>query len=199
MGVSDGRVLMMEKHMDDSGKVSLPFGSGRITADFADFPVRVLAPAPWTERSGSPEAIIGAALEQPVAGPRLRDLARDASSMVVITSDHTRSMPSKITLPALFAEARRHRPSLPIILIVGTGLHRSPGEGEVEERFGRGILSTCELAVHDATSAEELVDLGMLSTGNQLLVNRPVPSACRNQRKRTGTTATECKPAERHR
>ena len=158
-------------------RVALPFGRGHVVTDLPAAVTRVLAPQPWPRTPMSEADLVTLAIEQPVAGPPLCDLARDASHLVVITSDHTRALPSRITLPPLLAEARRHRPDLAITLLVGTGLHRAPTVQEARERFGPDILVQCRLQVHDATSAQHLVDLGVLSTGTRLLVNRAVAEA----------------------
>lgn len=150
--------------------VSLPFGRGQITAELPDELTSVVAPKPWAQ-AGNPGALIDAALARPVAGPRLCDLARNCSRAVVITSDHTRALPSRLTLPLLLAEARRFRADLEVTLLIATGLHRPPTQAEIEERFGPEILATCRVVAHDAASEGELVDLGVLSTGTRLLVN----------------------------
>ncbi len=157
--------------------VSLPCGYGAVTADFPVGCTRILATRSWSVPRTDHEALVAGALAQPVAGPRLCELSRGLDHVVVITSDHTRALPSRVTLPLLFAEARRFQPDLRITLLVGTGLHRSPSREEIEERFGPEILSACHLEVHDAGSDANLVDLGTLSTGTHLLVNRLVAEA----------------------
>jgi nickel-dependent lactate racemase len=139
--------------------------------------VRLIQPAPWTTGGGDPAGIAEAALQNPVAGPRLCELARGCRHLVVITSDHTRPLPSRVTLPLLFAEARRYQPDLEITLLVATGLHRGMAGEEVAERFGPEVVGACHLAMHEATRRDELVDLGLLSTGTRLLVNRLVAEA----------------------
>lgn len=157
--------------MRRGAQVSIPFGRGHIDVTVPSHAV-VASPRPWPRIAEDGTALVVRALEAPIASPRLADLARGMSHLVVITSDHTRAVPSRVTLPVLFAEARRYRPDLRITLLIGTGLHRAPSARELEEQLGGDVLSTCHLAIHDATRAESLADLGELSTGSRLLVNR---------------------------
>ena len=73
---------------------------------------------------GTQEEMVRRALERPVGTPRLRELARGKKRVVLVTSDHTRAVPSKITLPILLAEIRAGNPDAEITILIATGLHR---------------------------------------------------------------------------
>ena len=71
---------------------------------------------------GQPEAaIVQEALEHPIGTPRLRELAKGKKKVVLVTSDHTRAVPSKLTLPLLLAEIRAGQPDADITILIATG------------------------------------------------------------------------------
>ena len=56
------------------------------------------------------------ALAEPIGSPRLRDLVKDKRKIVIVTSDHTRPLPTKITAPILLAEIRAGNPDAEITI-----------------------------------------------------------------------------------
>ena len=70
------------------------------------------------------EQLVEEALKNPIGTPRLCELARGKERVVIVTSDHTRGVPSKITLPILLKEIRSGNPSADITILIATGLHR---------------------------------------------------------------------------
>ena len=72
----------------------------------------------------TPEALVREALANPFGTPRLSALAKGKKSVVVVTSDHTRAVPSKLTLPLLLEEIRKGKPEAEITILIATGLHR---------------------------------------------------------------------------
>ena len=72
----------------------------------------------------SEEELVREALEHPIGTPKLCDLAKDKKKIVLVTSDHTRAVPSKLTLPLLLSEIRKGNPEADITILIATGLHR---------------------------------------------------------------------------
>ena len=64
---------------------------------------------------------------------------------MLVTSDHTRSMPSKATLPLLLSEIREGNPGADITLLIATGLHRAPTEAEMRSMLATISLTTRKL------------------------------------------------------
>ena len=120
------------------------------------------------------EALVRRALESPVGTPRLSELAKNARTVVVVTSDHTRAMPSGTTMPLLLEEIRRGNPNADITILVATGLHRAMTEEEQRARFGNDIVDHERIVMHDAFDPSACVDLGTLPSGACFFVNRLV-------------------------
>lgn len=98
----------------------------------------------------SEEELVRRALESPIGTPRLRELAKGKRKVTLVTSDHTRSVPSRITLPILLREIREGNPDADITILIATGLHRATTKEEQIKMFGPEIVETENIVVHDA-------------------------------------------------
>ena len=81
--------------------VDFPYGKGKMTYDFSGERFNgVLTSglqAYAAKDSGIP--LIKAAMEHPIGSPRLSELAMGKHKIVIIASDHTRPVPSKLISP----------------------------------------------------------------------------------------------------
>ena len=120
----------------------------------------------------SQEQLVLDALEHPVDSPRLRTLAEGKRNIVIVTSDHTRAVPSKITLPLLLKEIRSGNPDADITILIATGLHRPTTEEEQRRMFGDEIVDHEKIAINNAFAPEQFVGLCTLPSGAVFQVNR---------------------------
>lgn len=120
----------------------------------------------------SQEQLVLDALEHPVGSPRLRTLAEGKRNIVIVTSDHTRAVPSKITLPLLLKEIRSGNPDADITILIATGLHRPTTEEEQRRMFGDEIVDHEKIAINNAFDPKQFVELCILPSGAVFQVNR---------------------------
>ena len=152
----------------------IPYGGGALKAavDPANLKA-VLAPdANEGAALESEEQIVRRALSNPIGQRPLCELARGKRRITLITSDHTRPVPSRLTLPILLEEIRSGNPEAAITILIATGLHRSPTQPEMRRMFGEAIVSRERICVNDAMRAEDFVSMGKLPSGADFLVNR---------------------------
>lgn len=121
---------------------------------------------------GSEPEIVRRALANPIGSKRLSELAIGKKRVTLITSDHTRAVPSKITLPILLEEIRTGSPEADITILIATGLHRAPTAEEMRAMFGDAVVDNERIVVHDAFKDEDMVDICTLPSGAGLVVNR---------------------------
>lgn len=155
-------------------RFSLPYDNHKIQMDLPDND-RIHEIEAHTEMDASTtnqEDVIRQALENPIDSQRLSDLAFGKKDVLIITSDHTRPVPSRITLPLLIEELRRKNRGIKISVLVATGLHRSTSKSEMIEKFGEELLATCDFHIHDAEDRSNLCDFGVLPSGGKLCLNR---------------------------
>ena len=126
-------------------------------------------------KSGS--ELVQEALEHPIGTPRLCDMAVGKKKIVVISSDHTRPVPRHIIMPLLQAEIRKGNPDAEITILISTGLHRLTTKDELEAKFGSEITNKEHIVVHDCDDKDNLVYLGKLPSGGDLIINRLVAEA----------------------
>lgn len=118
------------------------------------------------------EDLVLDALAHPIGTPPLRELAKGKKRVTLVTSDHTRAVPSKITLPLLLAEIRAGNPQAEITILIATGLHRATTPEEQRRMFGDQVVDHEKIAVNDAFDPAQFVHVCELPSGAQFNVNR---------------------------
>ena len=94
--------------------------------------------------------IVEDALANPIGQVPLCELAKGKKTITVVTSDHTRAVPSKLTLPIILRELRKGSPDADITILVATGLHRPTTEEEMRRMFGDNIVDNEKIIVNKA-------------------------------------------------
>ena len=123
--------------------------------------------------AGKTEAeLVCDALAHPIGTPRLRELAKGKHTVVIVTSDHTRAVPSKLTLPILLEEIRAGSPDADITILIATGLHRPTTEEEQRRMFGDEIVDHEKIAVNKAFEDNDFEYVCGLPSGAELWVNK---------------------------
>lgn len=159
-------------------KIELPYDTGTLPLHVDEKNLRAVLINNAPVRSGEPEdEIVRKALEAPIGTPRLSELSRGKKRVLLVTSDHTRAMPSRITLPLLLAEIRSGNPDAEITIMIATGLHRKTTREEQIRMFGEEIVNGERIVVHDAFDKESCVFVCGLPSGSDFWVNRAAAEA----------------------
>ena len=159
-------------------RIDIPHGKGTQALNVADERLRaVLTPTHTAHQAADQQSLVLAALENPIGSLPLPEIARGKEKIVVITSDHTRPLPSAITLPLYLAEIRKGNPHADITILIATGVHRAPTKEEMLSKFGEGIVNHEKLLVHNASDDSQLVLMGTLPSGGELWLNKLVAEA----------------------
>ncbi len=114
------------------------------------------------------------ALGAPIQSKRLCELVAGKEHILLITSDHTRPMPSGITVPILLEEIRSTAPQAEIHILVATGFHRKTTDAELLERFGKTVVEHETILVHDAHADDKMDYYGIMPSGGELWLNDEV-------------------------
>ena len=122
------------------------------------------------EQSG--EELVEQALKNPIGSLPLRELAKGKNKVVVIASDHTRPVPSKLLIPPMLREIRAGNPEAEVTILIATGCHRTMTEDELRYKFGDAIVDTERIVIHDCDDEKNLVPLGKLPSGGALVLDR---------------------------
>lgn len=111
-------------------------------------------------------------LENPIGSQKLSELAVGKNKVLIVTSDHTRSVPSRITLPLLLSEIRKGNPDSDITIIIATGLHRPTTEEEQRTMFGDEIVDNEKIVIHNAFDDAQMEYVCQLPSGASFSVNK---------------------------
>ncbi len=158
--------------------IEIPYGKTKQTLTVPDARLQaVLRPQHDASANADQSEIVRDALQNPIASPRLRELARGKRRVLVITSDHTRPVPSRVTLPPYLAEIRAGSPDAEITILIATGMHRPTTEAELRAKLGDDIVEHERIVVHRAENEGDMAFFGTLPSGGELWLNRLVKEA----------------------
>ncbi len=118
--------------------------------------------------------LVKEALNNPINQKPLSELAKGKKHIVIISSDHTRPVPSHITMPILLEEIRKNNKDVKISILVATGMHRASTYEELVNKYGAKIVNEETIVMHDAYKDEEMTYKGILPSGGELWVNKLV-------------------------
>ncbi|HEY8891935.1 MAG TPA: nickel-dependent lactate racemase [Clostridium sp.] len=118
------------------------------------------------------QEIVNKALDNPIGSVKLEELVKGKKNLVIITSDHTRPVPSKITMPILLKRIRNVNPNIDITILIATGFHRPTTQEEMINKFGQEIVDNEKIVIHVSTDYSTVVHVGTLPSGGELLLNK---------------------------
>lgn len=160
-------------------QIKFPFGRKELELEVEEERLRgvLLSQAHKFEAEKSETEIVKEAMENPIASKKLSELARGKKEIVIISSDHTRPVPSHITMPILLEEIRKTAPEAEITILVATGFHRASTDAELRDKYGDEIVDSVNIEMHDSRDEEQMVNLGQLPSGGDMLLNKTAVEA----------------------
>lgn len=155
-------------------ELALPYDNKTITAKIEDdrFAGSLVSQAATYRAEYSEEELVERSLNFPIASPKLEELAKGKKNIVIISSDHTRPVPSKIITPILLRRIRSVAPDARIRILVATGFHRPSTKEELISKYGEDIVAHEEIVMHYSERDEDMVTLGKLPSGGDLIINK---------------------------
>jgi len=154
--------------------ISIPYGRGRLSADIPDDRINAVLCShleSYTPALGESE-LVEAALRAPIGSDTLENLAAGKKNIVLIASDHTRPVPSKVLVPPMLSAIRRGNPHANITILIATGCHRGTTKAELIEKFGPEIVEREQIVIHDCADEAAMTTIGTLPSGGVLRINR---------------------------
>lgn len=155
-------------------KVKLPYGKKSITIDIDEDRLEGILISKINKYSikESEEEIVKKTMINPVGTPRLSDLSQRKKRIVIISSDHTRPVPSHITMPIILDEIRKGNPEANITILVATGFHRASTKVELREKYGKEIVNREKIVIHNSRDKGNMVKIGILPSGGDLILDK---------------------------
>ena len=159
--------------------ISIPYGRIHLTAELPDDQVQAVLKSnleSYVPSMGQRE-LVETALAAPIGSEPLEKLAEGKRNIVLIASDHTRPVPSKVLVPPMLAAIRRGNPNANVTILIATGCHRGTTKDELIEKFGPEIVEKEAIVIHDCAAEEDMVTIGTLPSGGILRINRVAAEA----------------------
>jgi lactate racemase len=155
-------------------RMSLPYDKKKLSIeiDDANFMGSLVSRVESYEPGKSPEQLIEDSLNHPIGSQKLEELAKGRKNIVIISSDHTRPVPSKIITPILLRRIRSAQPDANIKILVATGFHRPSTKQELIDKYGQDIVDREQIVMHVSTDDSAMVKVGTLPSGGECIVNR---------------------------
>ena len=154
-------------------KVKFPYGKEEIEYEFGGELIGVLESSiNEYDPHKTQEELIAEAMENPVGTKKLSELAVGKKNVVIIASDHTRPVPSKVIIPEMLKQIRKGSPNAEITILIATGCHRGTTKEELVYKFGEEIVANENIYIHDCDETEKLVNIGTLPSGGECVINK---------------------------
>ena len=156
--------------------INIPYGRGHEKINIEDKRVKAILTAHLGEAPAavSQPGIVSDALKSPIGSKRLGQLATGKKNILIITSDHTRPVPSKTTLPLILKEIEEANPDAKTKILIATGAHRASTAEEMSDKYGDDLTRSYEFINHISTDSGSMVMKGTLPSGGELWVNNLV-------------------------
>jgi nickel-dependent lactate racemase len=159
-------------------RFELKFGKGHICFELneANYMGSLVPNEIEFEVTGEQEVI--RAIENPIGTIRLKDIVNSGEKIVIITSDITRPMPSKIVLPPLINELKLANVGISdITIVLALGSHRKHSEDEKKYLVGN-IIYNSGINIIDS-NMNECINLGKCKNGTPVDIFKLVALADR--------------------
>ncbi|GAY75653.1 novel D-mannonate dehydrogenase [Sporolactobacillus inulinus] len=160
-------------------RIELPYDKTTLVADLPDnnFAGKLISEAATYHADRSENAIVEESLDHPIGSLPLEDLAKGKKNIVIISSDHTRPVPSHIITPILLRHLREAAPEARIRILVATGFHRPSTREELVNKYGQKIVDEEEIVMHISTDDASMVKIGQLPSGGECIINKVAAEA----------------------
>jgi len=155
-------------------KMLLPYDKKKVPVEIADqnFVGSLVSRVEEYRPGKSEEELVEASLDSPIGSPTLEQMVKGKKNIVIISSDHTRPVPSKIITPILLRRIRSAQPDANIKILVATGFHRPSTQQELVDKYGQEIVDHEQIVMHVSTDDSAMKKVGTLPSGGECIVNR---------------------------
>ena len=123
-------------------KLLFPYGQAHLEYEFSETELSAVLTSSIEEYvpEADGDTLVKNALANPIGSEKLSELSRGKEKIVIIASDHTRPVPSKVIIPHMLSEIRKGNPNADITILIATGCHRGTTLQELINKFGEEIV-----------------------------------------------------------
>lgn len=156
-------------------KMSLGYGKEKVQVELLDKNLQSILKPNELKIASKGADEVRRALLNPIGSKPIAEIVKSGEKVVIITSDITRPMPSKVVLPiVLEALTSVGVKDEDITIIFALGNHRAHTQGEREYLVGKSIIDKISCIDSDQS---DIIDMGTTRYGTHVEVFRPVAEA----------------------
>ena len=156
--------------------VKLPYGASHLPVDLRGLRVRPVAPRAPRSRLGAGD-LVAAAIDRPVEGPPLSEIAAGARTATLIVPDTTRKVDLPAIVPVVLERLRSAGVSASrTTILLACGTHPAIGDPSLGEFVG-DVPADVSVIEHDSRNDGELAFVGELRPGLPLRLHRAAVEA----------------------
>jgi len=149
-------------------KIRIPYGKEKVDVEVGENRIAGIV-EPNVVSVGDETETIRKGIEQTVDSRSFNDFIANDEDLLFIVNDYTRPTPTAKILEVIYPKIKDKNAKF----IIATGIHRAPTEEEFKFIFGNyHDLLKDRIYVHDARKDEDMVYLGVSSTGTEMYVNK---------------------------
>jgi lactate racemase len=154
--------------------IVFPYGRKKINFDIPEKNIRQILVPKKIVAPNNLSTAFEEALQYPYDNLSVNQLIADKKpdTISIIVADKTRSNPEYPQLLKLLIDRITELHKCRINLIIAYGTHNRHTDAENEKLYGTENLKKVDLIHHDCDDTKNLTDIGTMSTGNKLLINR---------------------------
>lgn len=166
-------------NIDSMVNIDLPYDKKKVTVRIAKKNLSGIleSRAETFSNSLSENETVEKSLDNPIGSPKLEELAKGKKDIVLISSDHTRPVPSHVITPIILRRIRSVAPDARIRILVATGFHRPSTYEELVAKYGKEIADNEEIVMHFSKKDEDMVKIGQLPSGGACIINKVAAEA----------------------
>lgn len=158
--------------------MEVKYGKGKLSFDITDDKVLKILKAAEKEGISDPLTAVEASLKKPIGSDSLLSLLKEKEpeDVVIVVNDVTRFTPYNYMLPPVLETLEDAGISKEqVTFVVATGVHEPHSEEQNIDIFGKEVNQNYKF--HHHLCDTEVVEIGKLSTGNILKINKIVAEA----------------------
>lgn len=159
-------------------EVRIPYGKTSLTVEL---PERNLMLVGWPKEPPEippVEEEIERALDNPVEGPRIADVAGPGKRVVIVCDDYTRPTPTHKILPSVLGRLDRAGVARSdVTVLIAAGIHRKMAREELIAKLGERVIDEVRVVLHDVDDKNRMDYLGQTTRGTPVWIDKEVTQA----------------------
>lgn len=158
--------------------VSIPHGETTLTVDIPENNLMLVGWPKEPPQIPRLEQEIEHALDNPIDGPGIEELARPGKRVVIVCDDYTRPTPTRRILPSVLKRLDRAGVALSdVTILIAGGIHRKMTREELITKLGEEVVERVRLVLHDVDDKDKMDYLGETTRGTPVWIDKEVTQA----------------------